>query len=67
MRRSEEKPLKLVSNIIGIVAILLGALWSLQGAGYVGGSFMSGDRTWLYIGLTTVLVGLVVLFVARKR
>jgi hypothetical protein len=59
--------LRIVSNIIGIVAILLGILWSLQGAGYVYGSFMSGQPTWLYIGLATVLVGLVVLLAARRR
>lgn len=46
--------------------ILCGLLWSLQGAGYVGGSFMSGQPNWLYIGVLTALAGLALLVFARK-
>ena len=47
---------------IGIVAILLGGLWTLQGAGVIGGGFMSGSQTWLVIGLIVAIVGIVLVF-----
>lgn len=46
--------------------IFLGALWALQGAGYVGGSFMTGASQWLYIGLLTMAAGLVGLFLGAR-
>ena len=42
---------------LGIVLMLVGLLWILQGAGLVGGSFMTGQSEWLYIGIVTALVG----------
>ena len=39
---------------IGLAAaglmVLFGALWTLQGLDYIGGSSMSGERTWSIIG-----------------
>ncbi|MBA2323710.1 MAG: hypothetical protein H0V92_06770 [Pseudonocardiales bacterium] len=43
---------------IGAVCVLLGGLWFLQGIGMVGGSFMTGSRLWLFIGLVVMLGGL---------
>jgi hypothetical protein len=42
---------------LGIVLVLVGLLWILQGAGLVGGSFMTGQSEWLYIGIITGIVG----------
>ena len=42
---------------LGIVLALVGLLWILQGAGLVGGSFMTGQSQWLYIGIVTAIVG----------
>jgi hypothetical protein len=50
-----------VGRIIGIVLVLVGGLWTLQGLGVVGGSFMTGSTAWLAIGLVTVGMGLAVL------
>ncbi len=53
---------------IGVLLVLLGGLWSLQGVGIVGGSVMSGDRLWLFIGVVVVLAGLgLLLSAARAR
>ncbi|MGQ0479807.1 MAG: hypothetical protein ACT4O0_02065 [Pseudonocardia sp.] len=53
---------------VGVLLVLLGGLWSLQGVGIVGGSFMSGDRLWLFIGIVVVLAGLgLLLSTARAR
>ena len=50
-----------VGRIIGIVLVLIGGLWALQGLGVVGGSVMTGSTAWLVIGLVTVGMGLAVL------
>ena len=42
---------------LGIVLVLVGLLWIAQGAGLVGGSFMTGQSQWLYIGIATAIVG----------
>jgi hypothetical protein len=44
--------------VLGIVLILMGGLWALQGLGYVGGSVMSGAGQWIWIGLLVLLIGL---------
>ena len=46
------------SVVIGVLGVLLGGLWFLQGIGLVGGSFMTGSRLWLFIGLVVLLGGL---------
>lgn len=59
---------RLTLLIIGIVAVLFGALFAGQGANLIPGSSMTGDPTWLYIGLALVVLGLVlILFGVRRR
>jgi hypothetical protein len=53
--------------VVAIVLILAGALWSGQGAGYIPGSFMSGDRMWLVIGIVLLVAGLGLLLRAVRR
>ena len=40
-----------VGRVIGLLLVLVGGLWTLQGFGVVGGSFMTGSTMWLVIGL----------------
>ena len=56
-----------VGRIIGVVLILVGGLWTLQGLGLVGGSFMTGSVAWLVIGLVTVVMGIALLVPRRSR
>ena len=56
--------------VIGIAAALAGLVWTLQGLGYVGGSFMSGATVWAVIGPLVALAGLALIVVglrARRR
>ena len=54
--------------VIGILAALIGLVWIGQGSGLLPGSFMSGDRTWLGIGLVLLVAGAFAIFSAiRKR
>jgi hypothetical protein len=60
--------MRFVWIILGIVAVALGALWTLQGLDILGGSAMSGNSTWAIIGPIVAVVGLLLLlFGARKR
>jgi len=43
---------------VGIVLILLGALWTLQGVGILGGSLMSGQTFWAIVGVIVLIVGI---------
>ena len=51
------KPLWVVA---GVVLVLLGLLWTLQGIGVIEGSSMSGTTTWSIIGPIVLLVGALV-------
>jgi hypothetical protein len=54
-----------VGRIVGLLLVLVGAVWALQGVGVIGGSGMTGSTRWLVIGLVLVVAGLVL--VARRR
>lgn len=56
-----------LGRIIGIVLVLVGGLWTLQGLGIVGGSFMTGSQAWLIIGVVTVVLGVFLLVPRRSR
>ena len=56
-----------VGRIIGVVLVLVGGLWALQGLGLVGGSFMTGSTAWLVIGLVTVVMGVALLVPRRSH
>jgi len=43
----------------GVVLVLVGAVWVLQGVGVITGSFMTGQKLWFLIGLVAFLVGVV--------
>jgi len=60
--------MRLIRFVLALIVLGIGALWSLQGLGLVKGSFMTGHTQWLYIGLVTMLVGVVGLrWASRSR
>ena len=52
--------------VIGVAAALAGLVWTLQGLGYVGGSFMSGATVWAVIGPVVALAGLLLIVVGLR-
>ncbi len=56
-----------VAVVVGIVMLLVGGLWTLQGLGHVGGSFMSGSATWAVVGPAVAGLGLALVIVALQR
>lgn len=49
---------KWISLGLGVVLLLVGLVWCLQGTGLLAGSPMTGDKVWLGIGLVVGLAGL---------
>ena len=52
--------------VIGVAAAVAGIIWTLQGLGYVGGSFMSGVTVWAVIGPVVALAGIVLIVIAGR-
>jgi len=54
--------------IVGIVLVLVGAVWALQGTNVLAGSVMSGHLRWIVIGAGLDVVGVVLIVLgARMR
>lgn len=49
--------MRTIANIVAALAVVIGAIWTLQGASLLGGSFMTGRSEWLWIGIATALAG----------
>jgi hypothetical protein len=50
-----------IGPVAGVLLLLIGGLWTLQGLGVVGGSFMTGSKLWLVIGLVLVAAAVALL------
>ena len=46
---------------VGVIVALLGALFTLQGLGFVGGSAMTGSTLWAILGPIIALIGIVLI------
>lgn len=53
--------MKLLLRIIGIGAVVIGAIWMLQGFNVMPGSFMTGDMKWAAYGGALAAIGAVLL------
>jgi hypothetical protein len=55
------------SLVVGLIAIVAGAVWILQGSGVLPGSFMTGQQMWLIIGIIVGIVGLALAYNGIRR
>ncbi|QIK95187.1 hypothetical protein G7076_00600 [Sphingomonas sp. HDW15A] len=56
--------------ILGIAALLVGLLWTAQGAGLINwpaSSFMIDQRPWVTRGAIVAFAGLVLILLSRRR
>ncbi|MGK5739658.1 hypothetical protein [Micromonospora sp. URMC 103] len=51
---------------LGLLAVVVGAVWTVQGLGFVEGSVMTGQRIWVVVGPVVSLAGLVTLGVGLR-
>jgi hypothetical protein len=67
------RPVPLLLIVVGILILLAGIVFTLQGMGIVGpeSSFMFNNPTWIYQGVTAAVIGLLIviagLFLGRKK
>ncbi len=52
---------------VGVVLVIAGVIWALQGFGVIGGSFMSGDSVWAIIGPIVAVVGFAITAIGLRR
>jgi uncharacterized membrane protein len=56
--------------IVGVILVFSGLVWTGQGLGYINwpqSSFMLKQTQWAYYGSGTALVGLILIFLSRRR
>lgn len=51
---------------LGVLMVLVGAIWTFQGLGYLAGSPMSGVETWAVIGPAVAGLGVALVFVGLR-
>lgn len=53
--------------VVGVIILAIGGVFSGQGANIIPGSSMTGDPTWLYIGIAMAIVGVIIIVVGARR
>jgi len=59
--------MRILSNIVGVLLILAGGVWFLQGINVIPGSFMTGQSKWALYGGLTIVAGIAIVVLANKR
>jgi hypothetical protein len=59
--------MKIVVNIVGVLMVLLGSIWVLQGINVLPGSFMSGQMRWAVRGGILIFAGIAGLVWANRK
>jgi len=59
--------MRIVTIVAGVLCLLLGCVWILQGINILPGSFMTGQTKWAVYGALLVIVGLGLLFSGNRR
>ena len=52
---------------LGVMALILGGVFAGQGMNLIPGSFMTGSRMWLSIGLIIAIVGIILIVLGLRR
>ena len=58
--------MKIASTIFGLLLVLIGIVWILQGLNVLPGSFMTGQIQWAAYGAIALAIGCVLLYVGRR-
>ncbi|HEY1896920.1 MAG TPA: hypothetical protein VGG62_11635 [Terracidiphilus sp.] len=62
MRRAFNLTMRIISSLIGILLVVMGGIWILQGLNLAWGalsrSFMQGDQHWALYGAIVLVIGI---------
>ncbi|MFD1719996.1 hypothetical protein [Amnibacterium endophyticum] len=53
--------------VVGVLVVVVGVVFAGQGANLIPGSFMTGDRTWLAVGIVMIVVGAIAVVYGVRR
>ena len=53
-------------TIVGVLLVLMGGIWILQGINVLPGSFMTGQTKWAIYGAIAAVAGIVLIVLARR-
>ena len=59
--------MRILLNVAGVLCLLTGGVWFLQGINLLPGSFMTGQTKWAVYGAIVFVVGIVLLIRANRR
>jgi uncharacterized membrane protein HdeD (DUF308 family) len=59
--------MRIAMIVSGVLCLLLGCVWILQGINILPGSFMTGQTKWAIYGALLVIIGIGLLFSANRR
>jgi len=59
--------MKIALNIVGVLLVIMGAIWFFQGINVLPGSFMTGQMKWAIYGGIAFVAGIVALIVANRK
>jgi uncharacterized membrane protein len=60
-------PMEIAFNIVGVLLVVSGSVWFLQGINVLPGSFMTGQIRWAVYGSIAVIVGVILLVIAARK
>ena len=52
--------------IAGVLLVVIGGVWILQGINVLPGSFMTGQTKWAVYGAITAVIGIVLVVLSRR-
>ena len=59
--------MRIVLNISGVLLLVAGCVWFLQGINVLPGSFMTGQTKWAVYGAISLIAGIGLLILANRR
>lgn len=59
--------MRIALNVVGVLCLLVGCVWFLQGINVIPGSFMTGQSKWAIIGGVLLVAGIGLVIAANRR
>jgi uncharacterized membrane protein HdeD (DUF308 family) len=59
--------MRIALNVVGVLCLLIGCTWILQGVNVLPGSFMTGQTKWAIYGGIVLVAGILLLLRANRR
>ena len=59
--------MRIALNVVGVLCLLMGCVWFLQGINVLPGSFMTGQTKWAIYGAVVAIAGALLLIWANGR